>query len=414
MVSTALPPVVPDPFPPGLAPPWTRSGHSDPYPWFQHMVSHRPVSYDRETDLWHFCGYSEVHAFLKDWEHWSTAKRMERVPEEERVIRLLTSDPPLHVSLRKHFAHAYRPRRVASLEEHIRSVCRALIQECVDRGTFDFTHDLATPLTSQLIAELIGVEADDRPQFLVSGQATGGATLGPVVDDGQCPVLSMGGSDPQAHQKAGAFFGELIARRRGRPRDDLVSDLARIPEREMEGKLDVGALLVEQLGAGQSTTTHLLGSMLYLLYHSPDQLELVRQSRPLVPMAVEETVRLCGPLQSRPRIAAKPVQVAGGIIPEGAVGLGWMQAANLDPGRFRDPMRFDVTRTESHHVAFGFGDHHCLGSNLARMEGRVFLEEFLDAVSDFRVVSSEPLTLVDDFVLRGPMALEIEVTPRDL
>ncbi len=375
------------------------------------MVSERPVSWDPESDIWHFCGYSEVHAFLKDWEHWSTAKRMERVPPPERVIRLLTSDPPLHVSLRKHFAHAYRPRRVSSLEERIRTVCRALIRHCLDRGRFDFTHELATPLTSQLIAELIGVEADDRARFLASGQATSGGTLGPVVADGDCPVLNMGGSDPHAHERAGAFFAALIAGRRTDPQDDLVSDLARIPEQEMEGKLDVGALLVEQLGAGQSTTTHLLGSMVYLLHHRPDQMALVRQSRSLVAMAVEETVRLCGPLQARPRIAAKPVDVAGGVIPEGAIGLCWMQAANLDPDRFQDPLRFDVTRSESHHVAFGFGEHHCIGSNLARMEGRVFLEEFLDAVSDYRVLSPEPLALVDDFVLRGPAALEIEVTP---
>jgi len=126
-------------------------------------------------------------------------------------------------------------------------------------------------------------------------------------------------------------------------------------------------------------------------------------------MAVEETVRLCGPLQARPRIAAKPVVVAGGVIPEGSVGLCWMQAANLDPERFDEPLRFDVTRAENHNVAFGFGEHHCLGSNLARMEGRVFLEEFLRSVRDFAVVTPEPVPLVEDFVLRGPAALQIEV-----
>jgi cytochrome P450 len=371
------------------------------------MVVERPVAFDPEGGLWHFCGYAEVHAFLKDWEHWSTAKRMELIPVEERVIRLLTSEPPLHVALRKHFSHAYRPRRVASMEQHIRSVCRSLIAECVARRRFNFTSDLAAPLTIQLIAELIGID----PRDLASPGAAGTARLGPLVEDGQCPVLSMGGSDPYAHQQAGEFFAQLIAARRQDPRDDLVSDLARIPRGDMEGRLDVGALLVEQFGAGHSTTTHLLGSLLYLLSKNPDQLSLVREHRDLLPMAVEETVRLCGPLQARPRVAARPVEVAGGVIPEGSLGLCWMQSANLDPVRFRQPLQFDVTRQESHHVAFGFGEHHCLGANLARMEGRVFLEEFLVAVRDYRIVSPEPVALVDDFILRGPAGLEIEVTP---
>ncbi len=403
-------PVVPDPLPPGLPPPWTRSGHQDPYPWLQHMVVHRPLAYDPTGDLWHFCGYSAVHAFLKDWEHWSTAKRMERIPVEERVIRLLTSEPPLHVALRKHFSHAYRPRRVAAMEERIRSACRSLIAECLEWKTFNFTRDLANRLTVTLIADLIGIDSE-RLESLSSMTGSSGSQLGEVVEDSQGPVLSMGGSDPYAHQRATELFAGLISDRRRDPRDDLVSDLAQIPSDEMEGRLDVGALLVEQFGAGHNTTTHLLGSMLYLLSKNRDQEQLVRERRQLIPMAVEETVRLCGPLQARPRIAAKPVEVAGGVIPQGSVGLCWMQAANLDPDRFENPSRFDVTRTESHHVAFGFGEHHCLGANLARMEGKVFLEEFFDAVREYRVVSPEPLQLADDFVLRGPAALEIEVIP---
>jgi cytochrome P450 len=409
VVEIAIPPLVPDPFPPGLEPPWTRSGHVDPYPWFLHMATERPIAYDPEAEIWHFSGYTEVQEFLRNWETWSTAKRMERIPKEDRVIRLLTSEPPLHVDLRKHFAHAYRPRRVATLEEHIREVSRTLIAQCVARGRFDLTRDLAVPLTSQLIAELIGMDPALRDAVMPPQSGPGGPPLGPVVPDGQCPVLNMGGTDPYSQRRAADFFIDLIAERRENPRDDLASDLAKIPESELEGKLEVGALIVEQLGAGQSTTTHLLGSMIHFLAEFPDQLRLIRERPELVPMAVEETMRLCGPLQARPRIAARPVKVAGGVIPEGSVGLCWMQAANLDPHHFPDPLRFDVTRNSTRHIAFGFGEHFCLGSNLARMEGRVFLQEFLASVAEFRVVTPEPVALIDDFILRGPCALEIEV-----
>src|SRR6266540_2586171 len=99
---------VPDPYPLGIAPPWTVAGHDDPVPWFVAMASERPLAHDEQTGVWHFSGYQEVLDFLRDWEDWSTAKRLELVPPEHRVVRLLTSEPPMHVELRNYFSQAYR------------------------------------------------------------------------------------------------------------------------------------------------------------------------------------------------------------------------------------------------------------------------------------------------------------------
>ena len=154
--------MVPDPYPPGVEPPWTVAGHADPFPWFLEMTSGRPLAYDEQSDTWHFCGYSEVKQFLGACDLWSTAKRLEFVPPEQRVVRLLTSEPPLHAEIRKRFVHAYRPKRIAALEGRVREVCREQLEKCLDQGSLDVTADLAGPLTATMIGQMLGVppEAD--------------------------------------------------------------------------------------------------------------------------------------------------------------------------------------------------------------------------------------------------------------
>jgi cytochrome P450 len=376
------------------------------------MATHRPVSYDAENEIWHFAGYEAVRGFLKDFPKWSTAKRLDRVPPEDRVARLLTSDPPLHVKLRQYFSHAYRPRRVAALEERVRGVCRELLDSCLEKKRFDVTSEFAAPMTAIMISDLIGTSDELRQQFQrASSEAAGRGTLG-IIDDDK-PVLYMGGTPSAESQRNESVYAELIAERRSCPADDLVSDLARIPADELEQRIDVGALLNEQLGAGQSTTTHLLGSALYLLDAHPDQQELLRARPELIGSAVEETVRVSCPLQARPRLAAHRFAIAPGeYVPEGATGLGWLQAANVDPTEFQNPLLYDVARSPNHHLSFGFGEHFCLGAPLARIEARIAIEEFLARVKSYQRVDPGDVEWVEDFILRGPRRLDIEVVPR--
>ncbi|MGV0044944.1 cytochrome P450 [Mycobacterium colombiense] len=401
----------PDPYPPGITPPWTTAGHADPVPWFVTMAAERPLSYDPQADIWHFTGHGEVANFLKSCDDWSVAKRLERVPPAQRVARLLTTDPPTHGELRGHFRHAYRPRRVQALEDQIRSVCRELLDKCLQKPGFDVTADFAAPLTATMISHLLGVPETNEDLYL---QIMGGAqlSLGKLTepaDDDERPTLYMGGSNPEGNAAQQDFFIHLIEERRKCPMDDLISDLARIPSEQFELRLDVGALLSEQLGAGQHTTTHLLGSMIYLLDRFPDQQRLLRSQPELIPSAIEESLRYSAPLQARPRLSTRPLQVGEIEIPEGATGLAWLQAANFDPRRFDDPTRFDITRSPNHHIAFGLGEHFCLGAPLARVEARVAMEELLGRTDWIaRTDIGEP-PWVDDFILRGPASLAVEV-----
>ena len=223
-------------------------------------------------------------------------------------------------------------------------------------------------------------------------------------------MLYMGAVDEDEQRAVREYFERLVARRRARPRDDLVSDLAQIPGIEGDGKLDIGALLNEQLGAGQNTSVHLIGNMISLLLEHPNQLARVRAHPELIPSAVDESLRYASPLQARPRVSARPLELHGAQIPEGARGLGWIQAANLDPDAFPHPERFDVARSPNHHISFGFGEHFCLGAWLARMTARVVLEEWIASIEDCALAEDGPLELVPDFILRGPARLLVDVT----
>lgn len=394
--------------PSDLSPPWTLAGHRDPHPWFARMLEKHPIAYDEESEVWHVFRYSDVQAFYRETGDWSTARRLEQLPPEQRVVRLLTTDPPIHQSLRNFFSHAYRPRRIEGMEPRMRSVCSRLIDEALERGRLDVVADLAAPLAATMIRELIGVPEEDESRFKVLS-----ATLGVLAgEDDSRMVLYMGGSDAEDQRAVTAYFEELVAERRKNPRDDMVSDLARIPADEFEGRLDVGALLNEQLGAGQNTTVHLIGNLMTLLLDHPEELAKLERRPELVESAIEETLRFRSPLQARPRLSARPLRIHGVDVPDAATGLGWIQAANLDPSVFPDPHRFDIERRPNHHLAFGYGEHFCLGAWLARRAARVILEEWLGRVGEVERIGSGEIDPVPDFIVRGSAAVPVSVKAR--
>jgi cytochrome P450 len=406
MEKTRLPSARPD----GIDAPWTPAGHADPYAWMAYMTVERPVALDERTGIVHFTGYQAVHDFLRDAEIWSTAKRLEYAPPDMRHVRLLLSDPPVHGVLRSFFSRSYRPRRIAAMADRIRAVARELAAAVVEKGTFDLTSEFAAPLTATMICALIGIPAEDQEQFVRSSQDVG-AALGPLEGPTADARGALGSYQSPGDRWLERYFLDLIEARREDPRDDLVSELAKIPAHEIEGQLDIAALLNEQVGAGQSTTTHLLGSTMYLLTEHPDQACLLVEDYSRIPSAVEESVRLSAPLTSRPRIATQTVDVAGLSFPEGTTGMGWTQAANLDPERFPDPLRYDVGRSPNPHISFGFGEHFCLGSSLARLEVKIALEELL-TVGEYSRVDPGPPDWVEDYVLRGPKSLPLHVAAR--
>jgi len=393
-----------------VPPPWTEEGHLRFHEWYLAMLARGPVALDEASGIYQFFSYDGVRDFLFRPENWSTAKRLEMVPPELRVTRLLTSDPPQHVDLRSHFSSAYRPKRIVELEARVRKVCRDLLDRCIEKGTFDVIADFAKPLTVIMISEIIGIPPEKHD---LMGPMSLSVYLGKVDKSGKpdlASALYSGGAQP-GYQLIAPYFQELIEERRREPKDDLVSALARIPAEQMKDRLDVSALLFEQFGAGTNTTVHLIGSMMAMLDMHRDQLAKLRQDRSLVPGAVEETLRYHSPLQARQRLAVREVEVQGVQLPEGTSALCWLGAANVDPAKFVRPLDYDVTRSPNHHLGFGFGEHHCLGAHLARVEARMALDVWLECVTDFERADSGPLPWAEDFILHGLDHFRVTVKP---
>jgi cytochrome P450 len=326
------------------------------------------------------------------------------------------SDPPGHSGLRQHFSRAYRPRRIAMLEERTRRLAAELIDRALAAGSCDVVADIAVPLTRTIVGELIGVPGEDLEECARLAIKNPLGTVEHEPDGEARVVIWMGAGEPENNRHFNEYFRELIEERRRAPRDDLVSALAemRLDETDdLSGHLNLGALLDEQFGAGQNTTVHAIGTLLATLAQRPDQLRLLRDARSLVPSVIEEGLRYHAPLQARPRIATRSTTIGGVVVPEGGVGLAWVQTANLDPREFTDPFTFDGRRAHNPHLSFGFGEHYCLGAALARIELRVVLEEWLDRVGDFgRREPDTGLSWMPTYMMRGLNRLDLELKPR--
>ncbi|MFF4240640.1 cytochrome P450 [Actinomadura geliboluensis] len=283
---------------------------------------------------------------------------------------MLAMDPPDHTRLRGLMAKAFTSRRVERLRPRVQEITDGLLDGIAARGAADLIEDLAVPLPVRVICELLGVPASDRARFR---EWTAVLTV---------PALT---SEARAHRRevARAFNGyltEVIAERRARPEDDLVSALINARDGDAaltEPELLAGIALL--LIAGHETTVNLIGNGVLALLREPDQMALLRAEPELLPAAVEELLRYDGPVErASQRIALEDMEIAGTFVPKGAwvhVSLG---AADRDPAVFDDPDRLDVTRAPKRHVAFGHGLHFCLGAPLARLEGQIAIGGLLD------------------------------------
>ncbi|MGE3618941.1 MAG: cytochrome P450 [Acidimicrobiia bacterium] len=386
--------------------PWTPEGVADPNPWFAKVLHGPPLVYDEHSDVWHLFRHADVHAYLLDDQRLSLAKRVERQPQAKR---LLATDPPEHGELRSHFSRAYRPKRISGFEERIRSLSRSLVARALEAGTVDVAADIAEPLTRQVMGDLIGIPVADLDELSRRAIRNANGSMERAPDGSPVMVLWMGDDDRAKNREFNEYFADLIALRRREPADDLVSDLAAVPPDSFSGAFDIGALLDEQLGSGQNTTTHGLSTILALLDRHRDQLRRLRDDPALVPSTVEEALRICSPSQGRFRITTSEVELHGERVPAGAQLVAWLQAANLDPAVFDEPLRFDVGRTRNNHLTFGFGEHYCLGASLARMELRIFLEEWLRAVADYERTDDGPLEWLPMYMLRGLARFDVSL-----
>jgi cytochrome P450 len=370
------------------------------FPFYARMRSEEPVAWLDPPGLWAVFRYDDVRTVLSTPALFSSAYG-HLLPGGKRERNLVFMDPPEHTRLRALISRAFTPQAVARLEPRIREITGALLDRVIDGGSMDVIRDLGIPLPVTVIAEMLGVPAEDQADFKRWSDAIIRA-LDTSLAAGRSTDEAQAGRDMED------YLRRFVADRRRAPREDLISALT---QAEIDGERldedDIVSLARLLLVAGNETTTHLVGNAVLSLLAHPGEAERVRESPELWPSAVEEVLRHRSPIQSMFRLIAEDTELHGRALRKGQRIIAYIGAANRDEAVFPDPDRFDVGRAPNPHLGFGMGAHYCLGAPLARLEARVALSMLLSRVRDIERVDDGPLPLVPGLVAHGVAELPV-------
>ena len=379
----------------------------DPYPVYAALRARDPVHRSRLINAWMFSRHADVDAILRDYRHFGNDPRDGTLSPRQRAMlppadefTMLFLDPPDHTRLRALVNKAFTPKAVNALEPPIRGIMATLLDDIEDPGGFDLMQAVAQPLPVIVIAEMLGVPPEDRPQFKV-WSAQRARLLEPTIGRRE---REAGAAASRAFD---AYFRSIVEARRAEPRDDILSALVqaedegeRLTERETLNMLRL--LLI----AGNETTANLIGNGILALLRNPEQLRRLRDDPGLIPAAVEELMRFDSPVQTDFRRALADCEVNGFPVRKRDNIVVLLGAANRDPEMFENPDRLDVGRDQRSHLSFGRGIHHCLGAPLARLEGRIVLEMLLERFSEIGLLTDRP-RFHRTIVLRGLESLPL-------
>ncbi|HMG40832.1 MAG TPA: cytochrome P450 [Acidimicrobiales bacterium] len=365
--------------------PYDEALDDDPYPVWKRMRDEAPVYRNDTLDFWALSRFDDIEVAHKDTATFSSARGtvLERMgPESEGSGMMIFVDPPDHTELRALVSRAFTPRRVSAIEDRVRAICAELLDPHV-RGTgFDYVQDFATQLPSRVISSLVGLPPEDQEptRRLVDGMFHIEPGVGMVNDTSATAALELI-----------VYLGDLVTRRAADPQDDLVSALVQAEVTDEDGTRrrltpdECTSFTLLLYTAGTETVAKLLGNAAVVLAGHPDQrADLVREAE-AIPNAVEELLRFEPPSPVNGRWTARDVELHGVVIPKGSKVLLLTGSAGRDERAFADPDRFDIRRSMRHHLTFGYGIHFCIGAALARLEGRIALEETLRRFPEWAV-----------------------------
>ena len=344
----------------------------DPYPAYRELRATSPVHWNDVTEFWALLKYEDIRHVSSNPALFTSTKGISipdpKVPNPVQQGNLIFTDPPRHRQLRKLINSGFTRRRVLVLEPKIREIVRTILDQVEPGSVHEFAEELAAPLPTRMIAELIGAPVEDWEQFRAWSDAATG-TADPEIELDAFVAIGQ----------LFEYFQKLIAARRVEPRNDLLSVLAEaeIDEHRLtdEDLLNFSFLL---LVAGNETTRNLIALGTLALIEHPDQCRLLIEDPTLIPGAVEEMLRWTSPVVSMSRVATTDTQIRGQLIREGEVVTMLYGSANRDEDVFgADSEEFKVTRHPNPHIAFGCGEHSCIGAQLARLEATVFFQELL-------------------------------------
>jgi len=350
----------------------------DPHPVYSVLRESHPVHYVEERDLYILSRYEDIQAAIKSPEIFSSSGGVVPSGFKPDVPTLIVLDPPDHSNMRRAVMRAFTPRRMDAMGERVRGFATSLFENLAASAkpgeTVDAFEGYTDPLPIYVMAELLGVDAAERPMFKRCGDAI-------VYSSGADPELLLA-----AQRELTDYLQTVFDERKRNPKDDLISLLLTSSEegRALEDDELLGLCFL-LLVAGTETTTSALGNAMLLLERYPQARKQLIEDPSLIPSAAEEILRFDSPVQGLSRVTTEDVEVRGTTIPKGARVHLLYAAANRDPRVFERADEFDVTRKTNNHLAFGFGIHFCLGASLARLELRVGIEELLARAPDYKL-----------------------------
>jgi cytochrome P450 len=364
--------------------PYDTALDDDPYPVWKRLRDEAPVYRNDQLDFWALSRFDDIEAAHKDPATFSSAHGtvLERMgPNAGQSRMMIFLDPPEHSILRSLVSRAFTPRRVNGIHDQVRNICADLLDPHLAAGGFDYVQDFAAQLPSRVISSLVGVSPEDQEptRRLVEDMFHIEPGVGMVNDISATAALELA-----------VYLSELVEARRAEPRDDVISGLVQAeiadggsPRRLTSDECTEFAILLYT--AGTETVAKLLGNAAVVLAANPDQRATLAAEPAVIPSAIEELLRLEPPSPINGRWTTRDVELHGTVIPKDSKVLLLTGSAGRDERVFPDPERFDVRRSTAHHLSFGHGAHFCIGAALARLEGRVALEETLSRFPEWEV-----------------------------
>ena len=349
---------------------------ADPYPMFARLRDQAPLYYNAEYDFFAMSRFADVNKAVIDHVTYSSARGviLELIKANLEIPSgmLIFEDPPIHDVHRKLLSRMFTPRKIGALEPMIRDFCAQLLDPLVGSGRFDFVKDLGAIMPMKVISMLLGIPENDQEY---------------IRDRANAQLRTEAGKPMKAVERGlsvGEQFEAYIDWRAKNPSDDIMTDLLNVEFVDETGttrRLTRNEILVYLnvvAGAGNETTTRLIGWAGKVLAEHPDQRRELVENPALIPQAIEELLRYEPPAPHMSRYVTRNVTLYDQTVPEGSVMMMLLGAACRDERQFGpDASKFDIHREVRPHLTFSVGTHFCLGSALARLEGRVALEEIL-------------------------------------
>lgn len=391
----------------------------DPYPAYAYLREHDPVHWNPMFNCFTLTRYDDVNMVFSDHKRfssdiWSRAPEFFGFADDDpsgqylkqiipfMAYNLQGMDPPGHTRQRTLMMKTFTPRMIESFRPNVQKLVDELIDQRLAEGSMDLVADLAYPLPSNVILDLLSIPRSGRPYIRASSEA---------FNEFVATILFTG---PQVWPRLAGVFAEvsaylksLIAERRKHPGEDLLTKMVLAEENgDMLSEDEIVNATNFLLFAGHETTANLIGVGMYYLLQKADQLEQLRRDPSKIPAAVEELLRYVSPVHMLARRALQEVTIRGVTIPQNGSIYLLVGAANRDPEKFPDPEKLDINRSAARSLGFGFGIHFCMGAALARLESQIAFETIIRRLPELRMLEDTAI-FRPNYSLRGLTALPV-------